>query len=313
MKAVLGLLVLSLIGAALVLVGPTAAQAPLSFWASPMPEKKAVIIFVGDLMFDRYIRAKAEAFGNAHTLGGIADFLREADFVVGNLEGPVTGTTSRSQGTSVGDKDNMRFTFPTDTPELLQGYGFGLVSLGNNHMLDFGREGVEETKRLLALSGIGFVGDPLLEAPDIVVKEAGGTRLAFLAYNDFFGQSPEDARQAIREARAILSPDAIVVLAHWGEEYAPEPPERVRALGRGFIDAGADLVIGSHPHVVQPFEDYRGGRIYYSLGNFVFDQYWNEEVRCGKAVIAVFGGRGIAYEEQEIGMEPDGRTVLGCR
>ncbi len=298
----------------LFLLAPRVARAPLFLTLTDaFQAREAKILFTGDLMFDRYVRTKALQFGEEHTLGGVAEFLAQADFVAGNLEGPITSTTSQSMGTTVGDPKNMRFTFPTTTPELLVRYNFGLVSLGNNHMLDFGREGVEETKRLLASVGIEIIGDPLRTAPDIVVKEVQGIRIAFVAYNEFFGQSLEDVEEAVRVAKETREPDAVFVMAHWGEEYLENPPERIIHAGRRFIDAGAHLVIGSHPHVVQPYEDYGSGRIYYSLGNFVFDQYWNEEVRCGGAVIAVVSPSGITYTEQNIGMERDGSTVLGCR
>jgi len=293
---------------------PRVAHAPLflALKDALQTPQEATVMFTGDLMFDRYVRAKAVQFGEDHTLGGVSEFLAQADFVAGNLEGPITSTTSSSTGTAVGDPKNMRFTFPTTTPELLRRYNIGLVSLGNNHMLDFGREGVEETKKLLTKAGIEFVGDPLREASDIVIQEVHGIRIAFVAYNEFSGQSLEDVQEAVRGAKEIHKADAVVVMAHWGEEYTAEPPSRVVTAGRSFIDAGADLVIGTHSHVVQPFEDYQGGRVYYSLGNFVFDQYWDERVRCGMAVLATFSKTSITYTEQNIGMERDGSTVLGC-
>lgn len=313
MKLAWALLVLMLALAAAALAYPRLAAAPLSLRMLPEARKEASVAFVGDLMFDRFVRGKAEEYGSMHTLEGVAELLLAADFAAGNLEGPVTGSASVSRGTAVGDLSNMRFTFPTTTPALLRAHNFRLVSIGNNHMLDFGREGAEETKRRLTDAGIAFVGDPLREAPDIVVKEAGGLRLAFVGYNEFFGQTVEDVQEAIRAAREHHAPDFVVVLAHWGEEYLPDAPDRVKEAARSFVDAGVDLVIGSHPHVIQPSEDYHGGRIYYSLGNFVFDQYWKPEVRCGLAVIARFTADGVEYEETRIGMERDGRTVVGCR
>ncbi len=284
--------------------------------SSTTEEKTATLLFVGDLMFDRYVGSMLEVQGVEHVLGGVATFLQEADLTVGNLEGPVTSNAPVSRGSTVGDPVNMRFTFATTIPMMLVDHGFDLVSLGNNHMLDFGSEGATETKLLLTRAGISFVGDPTGTADDIVLKEVNGIKIAFLGYNDFFGKDAEETRVLIRDAKAATHPDLIVVLAHWGEEYLPEPPERVRELGRSFIDAGADLVIGSHPHVVQPYEDYRDGRIYYSLGNFVFDQYWDEEVRCGRAVsVSLTKEQGevrASYTETAIGMRTDGSTVLGC-
>ena len=283
---------------------------------APQQEEKATLVFVGDMMFDRHIRSVLEARGAEHVLGSVAPLLRESDLTVGNLEGPVTEYPSVSQGSKVGDITNMRFTFATSVPQMLASYGFDLVSLGNNHMLDFGGEGALATKQWLTNAGLSFVGDPTEMTPEAVTKEVNGIQVAFIGYNDFFGRTADETRSFIRSTKALEQPDQIVVLAHWGAEYLPEPPERVRELGRSFVDAGADLVIGSHPHVVQPYEDYRGARIYYSLGNFVFDQYWTETVRCGELVTVSLektdGATLASYSETEVGMRTDGSTALGC-
>lgn len=284
--------------------------------SAPREERAATLVFVGDMMFDRHIRGVLDAHGAEQVLGAVMPLLQEADLSVGNLEGPVTAYPSVSRGSKVGDITNMRFTFATSVPQTLAASGIDLVSLGNNHMLDFGSEGAVSTKEWLAKSGIAFVGDPTGTSPEVVIKDVEGIRIAFLGYNDFFGRTSDETRAFIRSAKALERPDLLVVLAHWGAEYLPEPPERVRELGRSFVDAGADLVIGSHPHVVQPYEDYRGARIYYSLGNFVFDQYWDEEVRCGQLVTVSLEKQSdettASFEETDIGMRTDGSTVLGC-
>lgn len=137
-------------------------------------------------------------------------------------------------------------------------------------------------------------------------------RVAFVSYSDFIGGDAARARDAVARADA----DATVVLAHWGNEYESEPPPRVRELAHSLVASGADLIIGSHPHVIGAVEDIGGARVYYSLGNFVFDQYWEPSVRCGLSVKATFtkdaGGTTIQYAETRVGMQRDGRTVLGC-
>ena len=100
-----------------------------------------------------------------------------------------------------------------------------------------------------------------------------------------------------------------IVYAHWGIEYATTSPEYVRELARSFIDAGAELVVGSHPHVVEESEIYKGNTIYYSLGNFIFDQYFSEDVRNGLLLEAVFNSSGVAaIKEIPIKLEHDRRT-----
>ena len=271
-------------------------------------EESATVLFVGDMMFDRYIRTVLDREGKEKVLGGVSALLAEADMNVGNLEGPITDNPSQSQGTKVGELTNMRFTFSLGVREILRDYGFEVVSIGNNHIQDFGPDGVRSTTAYLRGTGISYVGDPTGASAEPVIKDVNGITLAFVSYSDFIGGDAQRAREAIASSQA----DAVVVLAHWGSEYETAPPERVRELARSFVTAGADLIIGSHPHVIGAVEDIEGTRVYYSLGNFVFDQYWEPGVRCGLAVKATFAKEGITYEETRVGMKQDGSTVLGC-
>ncbi|MES2994716.1 MAG: CapA family protein [Patescibacteria group bacterium] len=277
--------------------------------------KTATVLFVGDMMFDRYIRTVLARNGNAHVLGGVGQLLAEADMNVGNLEGPITDNPSQSQGTAVGELTNMRFTFAPSVRKLLLDYGFSMVSIGNNHIQDFGTDGARSTTKYLSGAGIEYVGDPTGDSIEPVIQEVNGIRLAFVSYSDFVGGDSARARQAL-ESDAAQSADAVIVLAHWGSEYETAPPARVRELARAFANAGADLIIGTHSHVVGEVEDIGNTRVYYSLGNFVFDQYWTPSVRCGLAVTATFIKEGDAtntrYAETNVGMRKDGATALGC-
>lgn len=277
-------------------------------------EESATVLFVGDMMFDRYIRGRMEASGEDSVLAGVRDLLAGADLTVGNLEGPITPYASVSQGSKVGDLTNMRFTFNPTVADLLARNGFDLVSLGNNHIRDFGTEGVVSSRNALDAVGIKYVGDPTGFTAEPVVKDVNGMRMAFVAYSDFVGGDADRAALAIETAEKIA--DTTVVLSHWGDEYETAPPERVRELARRFSLAGADLIIGTHSHIIGEMENLNGVPVYYSLGNFVFDQYWVPEVRCGLAVKATFTQEekrvAIEVEETRIGMEKDGRTVLGC-
>ena len=316
MRLFLGVLGILLLAVASVLVFPKSeSEAPLLSVVFPEASEEATLLFVGDMMFDRYIRASLANYGNDHVLGGVAELLSEPDLTLGNLEGPITGNASVSVGSAVGSPSNMRFTFGAEIPALMAEYGIDIVSVANNHILDFGEDGVQETLMRLRNVGIWSIGNPSDTTPVARVREVSGIRIGLIPYNDFYGPRAPETYQAIRDTQESV--DVVIVMAHWGEEYLPEPPERVRKLGRAFIDAGADVVIGTHPHVIQSHEDYSGGRIYYSLGNFVFDQYWNEEVRCGEAVHVTIQKKGegvtLSYKETLVGMEQDGSTVLGCR
>ncbi|HEX2792348.1 MAG TPA: CapA family protein [Candidatus Paceibacterota bacterium] len=272
------------------------------------------VLFVGDLMFDRYIRTAMARDGGDAVLAGVREFLQDADLTVGNLEGPITPHASVSQGSNVGDPTNMRFTFDPSVAGLLARHGFDLVSLGNNHIRDFGTAGVVTSRDALDAAGIAYVGDPTGMTPEPSIRTVGGMRIAFVAYSDFVAGDADRATLAIETAERIA--DATVLVAHWGDEYEVEPPQRVRELARRFVASGADLVIGTHSHVIGASERISGVPVYYSLGNFVFDQYFSSDVRCGLAVTATFlqGGDRVRIETEgtRIGMREDGHTALGC-
>jgi poly-gamma-glutamate synthesis protein (capsule biosynthesis protein) len=104
--------------------------------------------------------------------------------------------------------------------------------------------------------------------------------------------------QKLAEELALFSEDVfVVVFLHWGNEYETLHTKSQEDFAHFFIDSGVDLVVGAHPHVVQDVETYNGKRIYYSLGNFVFDQYWNEEVQTGLMVKVVLEGDSVTYED----------------
>jgi poly-gamma-glutamate synthesis protein (capsule biosynthesis protein) len=176
-----------------------------------------------------------------------------------------------------------------------------MVSLANNHSLDFGREGLEGTRAYLRSAGVGFFGDPLEPSKKSVVMDVNGLRVALVGFNEFLGVDSVLGTEA--EIRALRpASDYVIVFAHWGEEYVPAV-ERQRVAGRAFIDAGADAVIGAHPHVIQEIEEYKGKSIYYSLGNFIFDQYWEEGVRRGMALeLNLFRGM-ISFNPRYVNVE----------
>lgn len=277
---------------------------------------KAELLFVGDVMLDRYIRVRLGTHGADHVFGGVAPLLTSVDMVVANLEGPVTSFPSVSVGSRVGELTNMRFTFALNTTDILKQYNIGIVSIGNNHIRDFGDEGVLQTIGFLQAADMAFVGDPSGRANEPEYRTIEGIRFAFVSYNDFRAGDAARATQAIKNAKTSGEADVVIVLPHWGNEYEVEPPERVRELAHAFVTAGADLIIGSHSHVVGEVEDWQGTRIYYSLGNFVFDQYFNAEVSCGRAVRAVFTktatGVYTTFENIPVGMHRDGSTQMGC-
>ena len=271
----------------------------------------ARVLFVGDLFLDRGIRRVAEDQGYGFLLRKIRDLLLASDLVVANLEGPITQKPSVSSEHGPGDPDHYRFTFAPGALKTLADHRINLVNLGNNHVLDFGPWGLEQTREHLALSGICYFGTPGTPGEKSVKKVIGGLRWAFVSFNQFADQ---DEGPTLKEITRLKSEaDLVVVYAHWGQEYSLTPSPRMRERAHAFIDRGADLVIGSHPHVVQEKEEYRGKMIYYSLGNFVFDQYFRRDTSRGLAVrVTVQPPSRPELEEIPLILERRGQTLAGA-
>lgn len=294
------------------------ARTPLTYTALPWAvSAQADILFGGDMMFDRTIRTTMEEKGGDFIFSCIDHVLQNADMVVANLEGPITSFASKSVDTSVGGEWNYTFTFPTLTAGLLARHNVRLVNIGNNHILNFGREGLAETKQLLDAAGVGYFGEPdLVEEERVERRVIGGVPFSFVSWSDWTPvgkhSAPNGAGELNPTVEQISQEKAagrvVVVYTHWGEEYTP-PSERVKHLARSFVDAGAEIVVGSHPHVIQEREQYKGKYIYYSLGNFIFDQYWNDDVRRGLLLNVTFTRDGVVtIEETPTYMYSDRRT-----
>lgn len=237
------------------------------------------IVFVGDIMLDdgpgQVIAAGRDP------LAAFAPHLAAADLRIGNLETPIATTGKPTESKIY----NFR-AHPRVLP-VLQGR-FDALSVANNHSGDYGAQAFMET--LAHVKSIGITpfggGRNLVEAHRPYWAEKNGLRIAILAYNEFkprsFAAGPHWAGVAwsedslvvadIRAARAAGA-DIVIPYMHWGWEREPEPTLRQRNMARLMIDAGADAVIGNHPHVTQGTEIYRDRLIVYSLGNFVFDGF----------------------------------------
>lgn len=276
---------------------------------SALPLPKATILFGGDMQFDRYIRDVIDKHGGTFVFDGLRSEFQKADMVVANLEGPMTRELSVSQGSPEGSQSNYIFTFPVETADLLRRENLSLVNIGNNHILNFKHDGVSQTKESLEQAGVDYFGSPLSADERVHTRTISGIRIGFVNYNEFIWRG----REKVIEDIALVKDqtDFIVVYAHWGKEYVEATPE-MKVLGHQFVDLGADLVIGSHPHVVQAMEEYRGKRIYYSLGNLIFDQYFRPETQSGLVIRAVFdlSTKSIAFAELPILLKTNGQTVF---
>lgn len=274
--------------------------------APPVP--RASVIFGGDMMFDRTVRTAAEAHGDDALFSCMDDTFAHADFVVANLEGPITRSGSKSVGSTIGAPDNYVFTFPTTTAPLLARHRVSFVTLGNNHILNFGMRGLQETRAVLDGASVGYFGDPYAHA--VVHESVRGLSFAFIGFNQFdpdgWRAAASTTRVQIAEARG--AGEMPIVFAHWGDEYASTTPLQ-RELAQSFADAGAVFIVGAHPHVVQEHAWIDGVPVYYSLGNMIFDQYWMEAVRRGLLLRVSFGPAGVTgVEEIPVELGHDRRT-----
>ena len=238
----------------------------------------ASLLFFGDVMLDRQNRVLMDRKGVGFFTAKLERLFWGQDLNVVNLEGPITDKPSVSVGQPVENPNHFRFTFdPEQAINFLQANRINLVNIGNNHILNFHKDGLEQTEKILTKNNIGYFGDPLGLAKMSTVKNVGGQKIAFVNYNQFVGFSPEQVIEIIKNLKT--KSDFVIVYPHWGQEYKLVNNERQQKLAHRFIDAGADLIIGAHPHVVQPIEIYKNKAIFYSLGNFVFDQYFSEDVK----------------------------------
>jgi len=240
-------------------------------------------------MLDRHIRTMAQETGyDALLSDSLKQLLANHDLVVVNLEGPITDNPSRSVGSMPGSTDNFFFTFDPEVNQFLVDHNMRLVNLGNNHMDDFGVDGIISTLNYLSQARIEHFGwvassEEMEEYnQEYLVLEVDDFLLGFVNFNQFGNQTFASAIEAVE--MMVDEVDYLIVYAHWGNEYVSEPGAVIVNQAHQLVDTGADLIIGSHPHVIQPLEDYQGKRIYYSLGNFIFDQYFSPEVRRGQLV-----------------------------
>jgi poly-gamma-glutamate capsule biosynthesis protein CapA/YwtB (metallophosphatase superfamily) len=238
------------------------------------------IAFVGDIMLDetpgKVIKSGRDPFAPFATI------LKSADIRIGNLECVVA-----TNGTAQPGKPYTFRAHPRSLPVLKR--HFDAVALANNHTGDFGPLAFAQMLDRLERAGIPYFGGgrDLAQAHVPLIIERHGLRVAFLAYNEFFPRSfeadtdkpgsawSEDEQVVldIRRARSQYRADLVIPVMHWGWEHELRASERQRQLARMMIDAGADAIVGGHPHVIQDVEQYQGKPIIYSLGNFVFDGF----------------------------------------
>ncbi len=286
---------------------PTPGPPTLAYWDGDIPTEEGSVLLaaVGDVMLARTVEEYAARYGVDYPFAPVAPALKQADIAVANLECSIT---------LGGDPWPKTYVFRAH-PSMAVGLarsGLNALSLANNHILDFGFAGLTETRRHLETRGLAVVGAGAdrAEAERPLVYNVRGTRVAMIAWVSYAPAdfAAGDARPGVaylddldRMARQIEAAkeqaDAVVGRLHGGREYEPLPTAQQQMAARRAVDAGADLVLGHHPHVLQPTEMYGGKLIVYSLGNFVFDIDNYDSARDGAILWAWVGKGGVRRAE----------------
>ncbi len=243
------------------------------------------LLFVGDVMMTRYVEKRIKKLNKEYIypFEKILNYLKTFDYVIANLEGPIS-----DKGVKVGSKYSFRMK--PEVAEALSKANINIVNLANNHIFDYGKVAFEDTLKNLEKNNIKYFGNSY--EPLIIEKE--GVKIGFLGFSDFLKHLEvkenktgiatvnDNLSEIIKKAKEKV--DILIVSFHWGEEYKKIANERQRKIAKMAIDSGADLVIGHHPHIIQNIEKYKDKFIFYSLGNFIFDQNFSKETMTGGGV-----------------------------
>ncbi len=281
-------------------------------------EKEPIrFLFFGDLMLDRHVRELISRHGVDHifSLLNEKEFSKDYDYVFANLEGAVTDGGKHYLPEMLYD-----FAFEPETVARLKDYNFNIFTVSNNHLADQGARGIKETYQNLSDLGFYYFGckdgylsdnkEPVnfLKNKTIlredncsyIITETKGKKIAWLGFSIVY--------QAIDEGKILdtieslkQESDFLIVSPHWGIEYQEIASQSQRNLAKSMVEAGADLIIGHHPHVIQDYTKHEDVYIFYSLGNFIFDQYFSEETQVGLAVsIKLYSDGQIEKELYEV-------------
>lgn len=234
-------------------------------------ESPVSILNFGDVMFDRGVRNIIENRGRDpfEYIKKDLSFIKNFDVVIANLEGPIV-----VMDRSICQQKEFNFQFAPDTTDRLKSVGITMVNIANNHTYDCYSKGFESTKQYLKKAGIDYMGDSDVGIT-YSVKTIHNKKISFVGIDQTVSRIPvSDFYPVIKKMKS--ESDYVIVDIHWGTEYElTETPVQI-AIGHALIDSGADVVFGHHPHVVEPVRVYKGKAIFYSLGNFVFDQNFGD-------------------------------------
>ena len=265
-------------------------------YASPT----ATLALLGDIQLGRGVAQAHLDGGWEHILRFLKRPLSRSSLAVGNLESPLS-TAEIPDSTS-----GYNLCAPSEGVLALTAAGIDLLSLANNHLDDCQPGGLDQTRQILENAGLAGI----LPASAPAIKDVNGLQLAFLAFDDV--SQPLDEPSAMEAVgQASLSADIVIVSMHWGAEYHAAPTDRQKTLARDFADAGADLIWGHHPHVLQPLEylprpnGQSPALVAYSLGNALFDQRGSPQANRSALLLLEIGSQGVqSFEIMPFEIDP---------
>ncbi|MEW5783750.1 MAG: CapA family protein [Bacillota bacterium] len=271
------------------------AERPVTARFEREPGAALVVTMVGDMMFDRHVQTAVDRYGYESLFQYVKPLFLASDYNTGNFEQPVVLDDGYA-------KAPHEINFKTDAAavKILKEMNFTTMNLANNHMLDYGEAALRDTLAAFEQEGVAVVGAgvDLDEAMRVDYRTINGVKIATLGFTDIYplnsmldqakddpaltGYTAAAGRAGVLTAkpyriapliqRARHNADLVIVHMHWGHEYNSTITAQERDLARTMVDLGADIIIGHHPHVLKPVEIYNGSVIFYSLGNFIFDQ-----------------------------------------
>lgn len=285
--------------------------------------RQTTFLAVGDIMLSRSVASAIKKASNPLLpFMNASELLASTDFNFGNLESPLTSNSY------FGPSGQMVFNVPPGYADGLSKYNFKILNLANNHAFDQGKIGLDYTRKFLDDNNILHIGtgNNLGEAWTGQVIESNGIKIGFVGAsfsslndggkttNNYVSRIEDVDRLKSSIAALRSKSDFIVVTMHAGEEYTRNPNKAQTAFARAAIDAGADIVIGAHPHWIQTMEKYKDKYIFYSLGNFIFDQMWSQDTKEGLTLKITLAGSPSCHPELVSGSsanEMDSGSVAG--
>ena len=246
------------------------------------------LILIGDIMLGRYVETLMRMHGWGYPFETIDGVLADADAVIGNLEGPIIA------GPQTPD-ESLVFEFEPEVAAAMADHHITAVSIDNNHGLDQGSAGVDATRSHLAVVGITPFGDPREKDGGYASLPVSGYSMGLISINLVGARAvPQKVLDVVSASRD--RDDLVIVFPHWGSEYSTTHSAAQEEQANELASAGANAVVGHHPHVVQDIQMIDEVPVIYSLGNFIFDQYFSEETERSLLVRLTLSDATVTFE-----------------